>query len=355
MKNKIFLSIILIVTGSLLYGQTCINNPSIQQGDLNPAPLVGNAGGIISFTYVENLLDYTDEETDPVNITLCLLNIQPVNGATSVAGTFSSNFTWVYDPGTNCLLGTQNQDIFGGSGGSITVAFNQTNPIICPSAQMGFNANIQPAACMNGVNETVDDTESVYTCAEAFPIELSEFTGYIEDCKAFLRWSTASETDFSHFELEKSIDGETFQTIATIQGKGSTTETASYSYVDLQLRSINYYRLKSVDLDGTVDYSKLISLTEEGCAGNVEFNIFPNPTTESTVNIQFNSQFDSDDVHLVFSDVLGRVIMQIPVAIEYGVNNYHVNIDQLPDATYFVGFSGSYSLKETRKFVKLSK
>lgn len=354
MKRNLLLLSLCIFTGSLLFGQTCINNPSIQQGDINPAPLVGNAGGILSFSFVENLLDYTDEETDPVNIAVCLLNIEPVNAAASVAGTFSGTFTWVYDPGTNCLLGTQNQDIFGGTGGTITVAFNQIASVVCPSNQMGYNANLQPAACMNGTNETVDDTESVYTCTNLLPIELSEFTGQIQECKGVLAWLTESETDFSHFELEKSVDGETFQTIATIQGTGTTTEAASYSYVDLQIRTINYYRLKSVDLDGSVAYSKLISLTKEACAGQVEFNIFPNPANESTVNIQFNSAFESDDLTLVFSDVLGRVIMEIPIAVEFGVNTYHIKISELADATYFVGFKGSYSLKETRKFVKLS-
>jgi len=354
MKTFFLLLFPFFLSGSILFGQTCINNPSIQQGDMDPAPLVGNAGGLISFSFVENLFDYTDEETDPVTITICLLNIEPVNGAASIAGTYYGIFTWTYDPVPNCFIGIQNQDIIGGSGGSITVAFNQITSIACPSNQMGFNANIQPAACMNGVNETVDDTESVYTCSDIFPIELNEFFGSIEDCKAFLKWSTQSETDFSHFELEKSIDGEKFQTIATIQGNGSATKPTSYSYVDLQLRTINLYRLKSVDLDGTVSYSKLISLTEEGCAGTVEFNIFPNPANESTINIQFNSEFESDDVMLEFTDVLGRVLMEIPVSIQLGINNYNVNIEKLADATYFVGFKGGYSLKETRKFVKLS-
>jgi len=355
MKNLLFTFLTIILSGSLVFGQTCINNPSIQQGDINPAPLVGTAGGLLTLSYVENLLDYTDEEIDPITITLCLLNIEPVSGASSVAGSFSPIFTWVYDPISNCLQGTQNQDIIGGSGGTITVAFNQTNAVPCPSNQMGFNANIQPAACMNGINETVDDTESVYTCNIPFPIELSEFAGYTQDCKGFIRWSTQSEVDFSHFELEKSIDGETFQTIATIQGKGSDTEPASYSHVDLALRTINLYRLKSVDLDGTVSYSKLISLNRKGCGSEeISFEIFPNPTYSDDVTIQLNSTVESSDVIMVFTDVLGRVLIEESINVQFGINNYKVDIDRLADATYFVGFRGIDAMKDTKKFVKLS-
>lgn len=155
---------ILLLANISVYAQSCVNNPSVQAGDINPAPLFNGQGGVLSFTYIENLLDYTAEETDPVTLTICLLNIGPVNGVNSVGGTFSSTFDWIYDPISNCLQGTQNQDILGGTGGSITVAFEQTNAIECPDNQMGFRANIQPAGCMNGVNQTNDDSEAVYTC-----------------------------------------------------------------------------------------------------------------------------------------------------------------------------------------------
>ena len=129
-----------------------------------PAPLLNGNGGTLSFSYTENLLDYTDEETDPVSVTICLLNIGPADGLNSIGGSFSGNFDWQYDAVSNCFLGTQNQDILGGSGGTITVDFDQTNTVQCPNNQMGFNANIQPAACMNGVNDVNDDAESVFTC-----------------------------------------------------------------------------------------------------------------------------------------------------------------------------------------------
>ncbi|MFT4535773.1 MAG: hypothetical protein ACJA1A_002681 [Saprospiraceae bacterium] len=146
------------------YGGICINNPSIQSGDINPAPLENGNGGQLFFTYMENGLDYTDEELDPVTLTICLSNIGPADGINSIGGTFSSTFDWEYDPALNCFLGTQNQDIIGGTGGSITVDFVQTNPIECPTNQMGFDAIINPASCMNGVNQLNDDSESSFTC-----------------------------------------------------------------------------------------------------------------------------------------------------------------------------------------------
>jgi len=115
--------------------QTCINNPSIQQGNINPAPLNTNTG-VLQFSFFENLLDYTAWQTDPLTMTVCLLHISPQNGAASVGGNYAPTFNWLYDQSSNCLQGTQNQTIFGGTGGLITVAFKVDNPIGCPNNQM---------------------------------------------------------------------------------------------------------------------------------------------------------------------------------------------------------------------------
>ena len=151
---------------------SCTNNPSVQAGNISPVPLLSGGTGTLSFTYVENFLDYTDDENNPVRISLCLMNIAPVNGAASIGGSFASTFNWVYDPVGNCFLGTQNQDILGGSGGTITLDFALVNEIACPTNQMGFVVNIQPAPCMMAANNTTDDTEEVFTCVACTNTEL---------------------------------------------------------------------------------------------------------------------------------------------------------------------------------------
>ncbi len=162
--RTILFSIMFTCIASFAFGQVCTNNPSVQQGDIDPAPLYPGAVGIAKFSYFENLLDYTAWANDPVTLTFCLLHIEPLNGASSISGSASSWFTWSYDPVTNCLLGTQNQSILGGTGGLIALDFQVKNMINCPNNQTGFTLNLQPAACMNGSNLTTDDTESIYTC-----------------------------------------------------------------------------------------------------------------------------------------------------------------------------------------------
>lgn len=258
MKHSLVFVLIMyfMFSGFNLFSQ-CVNNPSIQQAAINPSPLTGSTG-VYQFSYFENLQDYTGWQTDPITLTICMLNISPQNGTASVSGSFHQNFNWVYDPSSNCLQGTQNQDIFGGSGGLISVAFDVDNAIACPNNQLGFNANIQPPACMNGINETVDDTESVYTCyvpqatcnnnpslgqASISPTPLTGSTGqfqftYAENLQDYTAWQTDPITLLICMNNISPQNGTTSISGSFHQNFNWTYDAASYCFEGTQNQDI---------------------------------------------------------------------------------------------------------------------
>ncbi|MFK7807738.1 MAG: alpha-amylase family glycosyl hydrolase [Saprospiraceae bacterium] len=60
------------------------------------------------------------------------------------------------------------------------------------------------------------------------PVELVEFSAKARNEKVLLEWETASEIDFNLFELERSIDGRTFEKISSIPSKGKSGTGAIY-------------------------------------------------------------------------------------------------------------------------------
>jgi len=245
--------------------EKCANNPSVQMGDIDPAPLMADQGGVASFSYFENLLDYKDYKGDPIGLNICFTNIAPKDGVNSLIGEYKDHFKWFYDAKKNCLNGTQQKIIPGGDGGLIKVEFKQTKVIPCHNNQSGFKVTIVPTACMEGVNETTDDTEYVYTCTIVSPPAiLTSFTSMIKDCKGVLKWATVSEEDFCHFELEKSTDGMRYNTVDAELDRTKDEEGYTYNYTDPNLSKVNFYRLKSSDGQGGHYYSKKIIL-EKNC------------------------------------------------------------------------------------------
>lgn len=93
------------------------------------------------------------------------------------------------------------------------------------------------------------------TESTALPIELIEFNGISSGPTNNLFWSTASEYNTSHFNLQKSRDGSSWSTVATLNAAGNSTSTIEYFVADYQVEAIvNYYRLVQYDLNGVYSF-----------------------------------------------------------------------------------------------------
>jgi hypothetical protein len=91
------------------------------------------------------------------------------------------------------------------------------------------------------------------------PVTWAGFDASVQRDYTELIWHTASEQNTSHFEVEASEDGKTFKTISeNIAAAGNSASLLSYSFRDMDLAPIKYYRLKQVDIEGTFEYSKII-------------------------------------------------------------------------------------------------
>jgi hypothetical protein len=97
-------------------------------------------------------------------------------------------------------------------------------------------------------------------------IELSSFTATPKINKVVLQWTTESEVDNAGFNLYRSVseDGEYLKiNESLIPAQGSSTQGASYEFVDrgLQNRKTYYYKLEDIDLKGTSTMHGPVSAT----------------------------------------------------------------------------------------------
>ena len=112
---------------------------------------------------------------------------------------------------------------------------------------------------------TGGEVEDYYlTVGGVLPIELLSFKAKLIQGNRVLFWKTSYEQNSDYFELERSSDKLTFFPIGQISASNQSQEEKSYSFVDneplSQASDILYYRLKSVDLDGSYTYSEIREL-----------------------------------------------------------------------------------------------
>jgi hypothetical protein len=94
--------------------------------------------------------------------------------------------------------------------------------------------------------------------ATPLPVKLLSFTAEADGSSAVrLAWATASEQNSSYFEVERSTDGQRFESIGRVSAQGNASSLSSYTFRDTKSSesSTRYYRLRQVDLDGSAEYS----------------------------------------------------------------------------------------------------
>jgi len=167
---------------------------------------------------------------------------------------------------------------------------------------------------------------------EGLPVEFVSFTAKKSDRNAVLTWVTAAEINVNAFVIERSIDGKNFEEIGRKNPQGPST----YNFTDLRpVAGTNYYRIKTIDNDGSIGYSPVRSLQFTDAISSM--NVFPNPFV-SNLGVELNAS-KAGVAQITIMDVTGRkVLMSVNSSVKNGKN-----FIQLPQADDLA--TGSYLLK----------
>ncbi len=154
----------------------------------------------------------------------------------------------------------------------------------------------------------------------SLPVTLVNFTAQAQTPGVMLKWNTATEINNDHFEIDRSTDGISFDSIGTVKGAGNSNTLKSYSYADAYpMNGTNYYRLKQVDMNGNTQYSPTETVTIAAAAEN-SMSIFPNPASSQFTITLKNSSSQAYVVSLI--DLSGKQVFATGAAA--GNNQVHV-------------------------------
>lgn len=167
---------------------------------------------------------------------------------------------------------------------------------------------------------TAGSSTATTNCSIVLPVELSAFDAMQVGRNIRLDWATESELNSDFFLIERSCDGQVWQTIGYQDAAGNSQEQLNYSYLDeSSVNGLAYYRLKQVDNNGNFDYSPVRSVQ---AALEYRFEIYPNPADE-LINIGLE---DKDD--LVSIELYSLTGTKIPV--EYVALKGYAQLDCAP-------------------------
>ncbi len=180
------------------------------------------------------------------------------------------------------------------------------------------------------------------------PVELGLFTAEVINNDAHLMWKTESESNNYGFEILRNNEKITF-----VEGKGTTVESQTYSYIDAGLNGGSYcYELVQIDFDG-----------KREIVGSTSILIMANPT-EYVLAQNYPNPFNAVTkikyiiparglVSLKIYNMLGEEVLEL-VSEEQEAGNYTVDFDASPLANgiYFYRMEVS-GFSQIRKFLLL--
>ncbi|GEO03832.1 hypothetical protein AAE02nite_14960 [Adhaeribacter aerolatus] len=181
------------------------------------------------------------------------------------------------------------------------------------------------------------------------PVELVYFKALPTAKEINLSWATAIEKNHEQFVLERSQQEATdFKSIGIIKGNGDSNTEKSYQFVDRKpLPGTSYYRLKQVDLDGTVTYSPILAVALKQLPQVL--NLYPNPALDLlNVNLGYAKTFKEINVRVL--NTMGKVVYQHS-GTDLTDNFLAVPVTSLPTGTYYLVVVKD-GVQESKAFIK---
>jgi len=254
-----------------------------------------------------------------------LTSLIPLGGLTSIGGplTVSSNASLTSLSGLDNIAST-----------SITFVNLVTNAnlsycgvtSICNYLSVPAN----PANIFSNTTGCNSKAEVQASCLP-LPIELLAFEAEEQGRNCLLSWRTASEHANSHFELENSRNGVSFEKIGSVEGNGTSFKSQDYEFLHQSpIPGTNYYRLKQYNWDGTFSYSAIKSIT---ISDNKAVLVYPNPITTGRFRVALD-QLSEGNMTLCIHKIDGSVVWSQVVPRD--VTEQVINIKDLATGIYIL-------------------
>ncbi|MBD1398737.1 T9SS type A sorting domain-containing protein [Pontibacter sp. JH31] len=225
--------------------------------------------------------------------------------------------------------------------------FSYTFPEAIPSGHYIMLRWYDPDELQQDHGLAIDDVRVSWNFTQDYtplPVELTKFTARATGNAVELNWTTASEQNSRHFEIERSTDGRQYQTAGIVASQGTTSLITHYAFRDENpLPGVSYYRLKQVDEDMTYAYSKVITVS----TGQItSASLYP---TIASQEIKLQIPLSQTIYTVMVYDKLGRNVLQQSLL---GSSVHTLNISSLGYGNYMLVLLDEAGKKQVMKFLK---
>ncbi|ANI88725.1 hypothetical protein A9P82_05165 [Arachidicoccus ginsenosidimutans] len=289
------------------------------------------------FGFGTSAVQSKNTQITPVDIANTVTSTTTVDASSAVTirwyvNNSSSSVSYQAPDGTAHTIAPDNWDLWLDNTQALNgIAANNATGNVITSFKISTGSGYQSSFDVNNLSI------STVASASATPITLSSFA-VSKNKGALLQWTTASEINSSKFNIEKSTDGKSFTTIATVMAQNKLSG-ASYSYTDQTYTGgTAYYKLAMEDIDGTIKESAVKSITREKPV-SLKYTLIKD-------KVEFSNMTGNVEIRII--NIAGTQVAHQIVSADMP----SINVSDLPAGIYFIQISGNGISQKGLKFVK---
>jgi hypothetical protein len=309
------------------------NNPVIKTEVYN----YKSTSNLTNCIYSDGTIDGTINPQTGNTFTSCIEADPKFVNANNVAG--ADGIYRTVDDGLNLQLGSP---AINAGDNSLFPAGLATNTTLRAAKEMSPQAlTTDITGTVTRILETTIDMGAYETSFNSpLPLNFLQFTVAYKNEEAILNWKTSNEINTYSFEIERSVDGKSFNKIGIEKAKNNT-EIQNYQFTDASIANLEdkniYYRLKQIDLDGSHVFSKTIALSLNN-RNNITLS--PNPVL-NIANINIGKENDLINTKMTLFDLQSKQVQNYYI----GKNIEYFDFSNLPKGMYFLKFNNNKTVK----------
>lgn len=177
-------------------------------------------------------------------------------------------------------------------------------------------------------NTTASTCGGVVVVPVTLPVVFQSFSANRNSQAVSLKWETAFEQNNRGFYIQRNVNGE-WKDVAFVFSRaegGNSSQTLSYAYNDPNnLKTVSYYRILQVDIDGKGKYSE--TRIVKGLEQSSKLMMFPNPGSNGKINVLFEDEASAKNI--IVYDATGRAVKSFK-----NIVSANLTIDQLKPGVY---------------------
>jgi hypothetical protein len=241
--------------------------------------------------------------------------------------------------------------------GSATPLFDMVSNLVLMEYQFGVvngaGQQLDPGQGpqLYGTGFRIEGNDHILPLFAALPLKFTNFSAVKKGDDALLTWTIENADEkFSHFEIERSLNGADFAKIGSVQSDFPHTAIKTFSFTEKDVTSIRssgvlFYRIKQIEKDNAFSYTSIKSIKLNNKILGVVLT--PNPATV-TAQLAFELELPAK-VGIQMLDETGKKIRQVDFLGVKGINKTNLDVSRIPSGSYHIVIS----VNEQKEIVKL--